>query len=456
MSILRHSSEIPNVLSARILSRVRELAGLGAFLAGPALLPATGLAAEKTIRIPADQPTIGKAMEAAATGDTLLVAPGTYEEVLFVKDGVILKSEAGRDATTIAYGTPSPTDGNEAVVTLQRCSNSTQVVGFTIDGRGIAKRSILALRDGAPVISNCRVRGAAQGINVSGNAAPYVQFTAAKECSTGIVVQGGAGVVKSCELSDNFEYGAVIQGTTTLLEFRDCKILNNLKAGVQGLDGQFTISGGSISGNLNTGVILQLVSPMIQHVLIEGNANIGMVLENCTGTVTGCTIRNNRFGVVISGTGDPKLFQNTFEDNPEFHVGVEGDAVPLIGGSIENANLFLGQADCAIQSGATRPINASYNYWGKPFPGRDLFKQLPGGAQVIRKPWVTADLKTSFTDFEEARKHSRTPVTAEEAAQAASDAAAAEAEAAQQEADAVRKDAEKNAAEAPKDGAAGH
>lgn len=456
MSILRQSARRTNVLSEpegvalgawRVSVRVLLLVAAFAGLAGE-----SG-AVEKTIRVPADQPTIGKALEAAAAGDTVLVAPGSYKEVLLVKDGIVLRSETGRDATTIEYGTPTATDPNEAVVTLQNCSNSTQIVGFTIDGAGIAKRGLLAMRNGAPVIANCRVRGATQGIYVGSNAAPYIQFSAAQECSTGLVVQGGSGVVKGCDLVNNYEYGAVVQGTTRLLEIRDCKIQNNMKAGVQGLDGEFTITGGTVSANLNTGIILQLVSPTIQNVLVEGNANIGMVLENSTGTVLGCTVRNNRFGVVVSGTGDPKIFQTTFEDNPEFHIGVEGDAVPVIGGSVENANLFLGRSGASIQSGASRPVNASYNYWGKPFPSKDLFKQLPGGAQVIRKPWVTADLKTSFTDFEEARKHSRTPVTAEEAAQAAADAATAEVEAAKQTADADAKAAADEAKKAAEDAA---
>jgi hypothetical protein len=120
---------------------------------------------------------------------------------------------------------------------------------------------------------------------------------------------------------------------------------------------------------------------------------------------------------VISGTGDPKLFRNTFEDNPTTHVFSEGDAVPVIGGSVENANLFLGQAGCVVQSQATQPVNATYNYWGKPCATKEQIKRLPGGADVIRKPWVTADLKSTFTDCESARKHSRTPVTPEEAAE---------------------------------------
>src|SRR5688572_12406519 len=87
---------------------------------------AAGASAEKTIRVPADQASIAKAMEGAASGDTVLVAPGTYKEIVLVKEGVVLRSESGPENTIISFGEPDPTDKNQAVLSLQRCTNSTQ------------------------------------------------------------------------------------------------------------------------------------------------------------------------------------------------------------------------------------------------------------------------------------------------------------------------------------------
>jgi parallel beta-helix repeat protein len=372
---------------------------------------AAGAHAEKTIRVPAEQATISKAMEAAAAGDTVLVAPGTYTDIVLLKDGVILRSESGTpENTTIAFGEPPATDQNQAVVSLQKCSNSTQLVGFTIDGLDKARRGVLVIGDGAPVISDCTIRKATVGINTARNAAPYVQFTRTEACSlAGIHVQGGSGDIHDCDLSGNTSYGLLVGGTTTPLRVRDCRIQTNKEGGVQATEGEFTMTGGVVSGNRN-GILLQYVSPTTQSVVIEGNSNIGVAIENSTGTLLGCTIRNNSFGVVISGTGDPKIFQCTFEDNPKYHIGVEGDAVPIIGGSIENANLFIGKTDAVIQSQSTTNVNATFNYWGKPCASKDQVRVLPGAKDVIRRPWVTADLKSSFTSCEEARKHSRTPV----------------------------------------------
>jgi parallel beta-helix repeat protein len=411
MRIVRRTGAIPNVLLACF--------GVGAGLAG-----ADVASAEKVLRVPGEHAAISAAITAAAAGDTILVAPGSYQESVILNDGVVLRAEGGVDETTIAFDEKDP---NQAVLTLQRCSNSTQVVGFTIDGRKIAARGILAIGDGSAVISRCKIVGAMSGVECQRNASPYVYDTRIEGATTaGILIAAASADVSGCELVNGENAGLVVRGTTTPLRVRDCRIQSNLKAGVQAEDGEFSIVGGTISGNGNSGLVLQYVSPLIQNVVIEGNANIGIVLENSTGTIQGCMIRNNNFGCVISGTGDPKIFQSTFEDNPTAHVFAEGDVVPIVGGSVENANLFVGATECVIQTQATQPVNASYNYWGKPCSTKDQICRLAGGADVIRKPWVTADLKTVFTSCEEARKHSRTPVTPEEVAEDA-EARAAEA-----------------------------
>jgi len=51
-----------------------------------------------TIHVPDDQPTIQSGLHAAASGDTVLVACGTYYEYgIDLKSGVALRGETGRD-----------------------------------------------------------------------------------------------------------------------------------------------------------------------------------------------------------------------------------------------------------------------------------------------------------------------------------------------------------------------
>lgn len=64
-------------------------------------LPAGAMAA--TINVPADQATIQGAINAAAPGDTILVAPGTYNETIVINQADLeIISTGGRNVTTIA------------------------------------------------------------------------------------------------------------------------------------------------------------------------------------------------------------------------------------------------------------------------------------------------------------------------------------------------------------------
>ena len=83
---------------------------------------------QKTIRIPADQPTIQAGINAAATGDTVLVAPGTYFENLVIDaKQITLISETGA-AKTILDGASK---GSVIIIQNTR-SLATTVNGFTL------------------------------------------------------------------------------------------------------------------------------------------------------------------------------------------------------------------------------------------------------------------------------------------------------------------------------------
>jgi hypothetical protein len=58
--------------------------------------------AQQTIHVPADQPTIQKAINVAANGDTVLVAPGTYVENI---------DFSGKVITVVSSNGPVPNQG---------------------------------------------------------------------------------------------------------------------------------------------------------------------------------------------------------------------------------------------------------------------------------------------------------------------------------------------------------
>jgi hypothetical protein len=97
------------------------------------LLPAEPASAQAVINVPGDSPTIQGAIDVAAPGDTVLVAPGTYfENINFGGKAITVESAQGPEATII--------DGNLAgsVVTFVSEEGLASVLrGFTLQ-RGFA------------------------------------------------------------------------------------------------------------------------------------------------------------------------------------------------------------------------------------------------------------------------------------------------------------------------------
>lgn len=92
-----------------------------------------------TYNVPSEYATIQAAIDAASSGDTVLVAVGTYNENLTMKDGVILKSVAGPTNTIINGVSNVP---GVTTITCQNVSSSTTIEGFTIkamSSNGMAK-----------------------------------------------------------------------------------------------------------------------------------------------------------------------------------------------------------------------------------------------------------------------------------------------------------------------------
>jgi hypothetical protein len=96
--------------------------------------------------VPSEWPTINAALDAALPGDSVLVAPGLYADheardvvvhgalfdivsCAFLRDGVVLASEAGPEATIIEMG-----PGGTVVFAGDLTSDLTTVEGFTVSG----------------------------------------------------------------------------------------------------------------------------------------------------------------------------------------------------------------------------------------------------------------------------------------------------------------------------------
>ncbi|MGW2823856.1 right-handed parallel beta-helix repeat-containing protein [Streptomyces sp. NPDC001443] len=148
--------------------------------------------------------SLAAALEAAAEGDVLTIAPGTYRENLVVERAVTLRGPEG-SAGSVRL---APLDGVPLTVRA-----SAVVQDLHVEGQDAAAPALL-VEDGAPELHDVRiVTRSAAGIEVRGGARPTVRrCTVDNPAGIGIaVVDGGGGVFEDCEVVAAGQSGVMVR-----------------------------------------------------------------------------------------------------------------------------------------------------------------------------------------------------------------------------------------------------
>ena len=148
--------------------------------------------------------SLAAALEAAAEGDVLTVAPGTYRENLVVQRSVTLRGPEGSPGSVRI----APLDGVPLTVRA-----SAIVQDLHVEGQDSAAPALL-VEDGTPELTDLRiVTRSASGIEVRGGARPTVRrCTVDNPAGIGIaVLDGGGGVFEECEVVSAGQAGVAVR-----------------------------------------------------------------------------------------------------------------------------------------------------------------------------------------------------------------------------------------------------
>ena len=261
-------------MNYRRLGRLAIACSLNAIIALPALA--------NTIHVPADQLTIQAGINAAFSGDTVLVAPGTYNEAInFNGKAITLASEAGANGTTI-----DATGLDASVITIPTAAGPSTVDGFTLTGG--------------------KGTDAGNGARLGG----------------GINIQGGSVTIQNCGIVDNTAIGTTnppssftsgrgggIYAVGTQIVVRRCAVISNSAGGDCG--------GGRGGGCYITSTNAQIVECAIEENGASGGACAGtaqgegggIYLTSTSAAIVNSTINNN--GVGGAGAGAAGIYVST-------------------------------------------------------------------------------------------------------------------------------------------------
>ena len=291
---------------------------LGSFL----LLVSAVSSRAATLHVPGQFTTIQEALDASANGDTVLVAPGTYNDidvrspfgtvaaVGFVPPGVALISEAGAEATTLDMSLAEGAAPNVCGLRVDDVplGQPTLIQGFTITGAPPTGGSGMVIR-------------LSEGVSVVG-----CRFVVDVPLGQTDVLRGGtdwflsSGRVEGCEfLACEGQFGAGLdqtEGTITIVQtvFRGCAN-EAIRSGSTG--GITIIEGCTFEFNESAlGAVVSIGNGSVRGSLFLDNRGVGSgaAFKGSGAEVSGCLFDGNEidgFGAAIIVSG----FGNVIENN---------------------------------------------------------------------------------------------------------------------------------------------
>lgn len=319
-----------------------------------------------TLHVPKDHKTIQAAIAAAAAGDTVLVAAGTYRETVKLKERVILRS-AGDDAPGAiglkrAESTIIEGPGAEAKAAGVTLAEGAVLDGFTVTGVGQFDQKEYDRHHATHGENLPDERGATGAAHMTAVSLPDVT-AAVKHC---IVRDNGHGGIGSFGASNksrvyrNVVYRnmgggvGIAEGATTTVEGNRC--YNNLRGGIGNRKSAGVILGNECFDNVRAGIGIREGSrPIVRGNTCYKNrrAGIGVRMAETSPVIEDNDCYQNAMaGIGCRDGAAPVIHNNRCHDNALAGIGCMNGAQPVISGNKCYRNH---EAGIGSQTGA-RPV----------------------------------------------------------------------------------------------------
>ncbi len=166
----------------------------------------------RTIPYPGGFVSLQAAVDTAAPGDTVLVAPGRYAENVLLKQGVSLHSLAGADSTIlVSPGGAAQLNLERLVQCLAGVDSTTSIQGLTLEDGGFSGMGIFC-EGASPVIRGNVLRGFGWGINLR-ESSSLVEGNVIEACKTlPVTIFAGSPRLWKNEIRNNSAAGIDVTG----------------------------------------------------------------------------------------------------------------------------------------------------------------------------------------------------------------------------------------------------
>jgi hypothetical protein len=315
------------------------------------LLTAHPSAIAKTLLVPRHQKTIQAAIDAAQSGDTILVTAGQYRERISLKPGIILKSE-GDDAKGVnglkrAEATVIDGGGKEGTEPGVMMAEGSAIDGFTITHVGVYDDNVWKkhfdshgeeLDDDE---GSVQAEGTTPAISIHGVNCVVTNCIVHHNGDVGIGVLGKANTKTAPFITANLVYRnmgggiGVAEGAEPIIRVNTCK--ENLRAGIGCRKANPIITDNSCFQNIRAGIGCREGSKPV----LRGNkcyqnrrAGIGMRMEGTAPVVEGNECyENDMAGIGCRDGASPIIRNNVCHKNKMAGIGCMNGANPLIVGN---------------------------------------------------------------------------------------------------------------------------